>query len=67
MQTLSEITRTGRSQIEGVRWTTKSLGKFSQQLQEVVAPLKLGKSESATHDPFEQRLDQAQELVESAS
>ncbi len=66
MQTLSETTRSGRSQIEGVRWTTKSLSKFSQQLQSVVTPLKFGKSIPDSNKPIEQRLDETQDLVDSA-
>ena len=66
MQTLSETTRTGRSQIEGVRWTIKSLGKFSQQLQSVVKPLKFGKSDSVRdEESMEERLDETRDLVES--
>lgn len=50
MQEISETTRAGRSQIEGVRWTTKSLNKFSEQISHAVVPLRLG-NEPMQHEP----------------
>ncbi len=76
METISESTRGSRSQIEGVRWTTKSLSKFTNQLEETLVPLKLGQtmeSESefdrpsdSERDEMEQRMENTQELVQSA-